>query len=183
MREYELTVIYDLAVMEAGGADASIQNLTTHVEARGGKVTKVDHWGRRRLAYPIGRAIDGDYIVSRIEIDPTGVNPLEAAMRIDERIFRHLVVRADELPVPPPPREPRRDPNAAPAAVVAPVEVPAAEAAAPDEAVDETTEVAVAEAAALTADAETTIAEAEAPAEAPTAETTTVEPEGSAADA
>ena len=113
MREYELTAIYDLAVMEAGGAEASVQNLTTHVEARGGKVVKIDHWGRRRMAYPIGRAIDGDYIVSRVEVEPGSVTALEAAMRIDERIIRHLVVRADELPVPPPPREPRRDPNAA----------------------------------------------------------------------
>jgi small subunit ribosomal protein S6 len=129
MREYELTVIYDLAVMEAGGAEASVQNLTTHVEARAGKVIKIDHWGRRRLAYPIGRAIDGDYIISRVEVDPASVNALEAAMGIDERILRHLIVRADELPVPPPPREPRRDPNAAApvAEVVMAVEAPVAE--------------------------------------------------------
>lgn len=140
MREYELTAIYDLAVMEAGGAEASVQNLTTHVEARGGKVVKIDHWGRRRLAYPIGRAIDGDYIVSRIEVEPGSVNALEAAMRIDERIMRHLVVRADELPLPPPPREPRRDPNAsappvdATVAAAAPVaEAPAIETSAVEE--------------------------------------------------
>jgi len=176
MREYELTVIYDLAVMEAGGADASIQNLTTHVESRGGKVTKVDHWGRRRLAYPIGRAIDGDYIVSRIEIDPTGVSSLEAAMGIDERIFRHLVVRADELPVPPPPREPRRDPNAAPAAV-APVEAAVATAVA---------ETSIAEAPAAVAAPEQLLAEVSVPAVAeaePDAEAAVVEPEGTAADA
>src|SRR3974390_2704243 len=100
MREYELTVVYDLAVTEAGGSDASIQQLTQAVEARGGKVLKTDHWGRRRMAYPIKRAIDGDYIVSRVELEPTAVEPLESALRIDERVYRHLVVRADELPVP-----------------------------------------------------------------------------------
>ena len=50
MREYELAVIYDLAVAEAGGADASVQHMTEVIEARGGKVLKVDHWGRRRMA-------------------------------------------------------------------------------------------------------------------------------------
>jgi small subunit ribosomal protein S6 len=113
MREYELTVVYDLAVAEAGGPDASVAHLTKLVESRGGTVLKVDHWGRRRLAYPIGRALDADYIVSRVNLDPASVSPLEAALGIDERVYRHLIVRADELPVPPPPREPRIQPGAA----------------------------------------------------------------------
>lgn len=113
MREYELTVVYDLAVQEAGGPDASVELLKNMVEARGGKVLKVDHWGRRRMAYPINRAIDGDYVVSRVELEPAAISPLESAMKIDERVYRHLVVRADELPTPPPPREPRREPAAA----------------------------------------------------------------------
>lgn len=126
MREYELTVVYDLAVQEAGGAEAGPQHLTTLIESRNGKVLNIDHWGRRRLAYPIGRAIDADYVVSRIELDPTAVSALEAALTIDEKVFRHLVVRADELPVPPPPREPRRAPlqeaeAVAPSAEEAPV--------------------------------------------------------------
>jgi small subunit ribosomal protein S6 len=112
MREYELTVIYDLAVAESGGADASVQLLTSAIEARGGRMLRVDHWGRRRMAYPINRAIDGDYIVTRVELDPDQVRTLENGFRIDERIYRHIVVRADELPVPPPPREPRRQPQA-----------------------------------------------------------------------
>ncbi|MCZ2108301.1 MAG: 30S ribosomal protein S6 [Dehalococcoidia bacterium] len=107
MREYELTVVYDLAVMEAGGPDASTEKLTAAVKARGGEVVRIDHWGRRRMAYPIGRAIDADYVVSRVNLEPDAVAPLEAALRIDEKVYRHLVVRADELPVPAPPREQR----------------------------------------------------------------------------
>ena len=132
MREYELTAVYDLAVAEQGGADAAVKLLTTVIEARGGKIAKIDHWGRRRLAYPIGRAIDGDYIISRVELDPSAVSPLEETLRIDERVYRHLVVRADELPAPPQPREPRRPPGTAPQAEVAPaapvVDGPVAEA-------------------------------------------------------
>ena len=110
LREYELTVVFDLAVAEAGGNDAAPNHVDTLIAARGGTVLKHDHWGRRRMAYPINRAVDADYVVSRVEIDPAQVTPLEAAMRIDERIYRHLIVRADELPIPPPPREPRRMP-------------------------------------------------------------------------
>jgi small subunit ribosomal protein S6 len=68
MRDYELTVVYDLAVAEAGGADAGPQRITAMVESRGGKMLKVDHWGRRRMAYPIGTAIDADYVVTRVEL-------------------------------------------------------------------------------------------------------------------
>jgi len=132
MREYELTVVYDLAVQEAGGADAGPEHLTHAVESHGGKMLNIDHWGRRRMAYPIGRAIDGDYVVSRLELEPAAVTGLEAALKIDERVFRHLIVRADELPVPPPPREPRRQPGAeaAPAPAAEFAAPPAAEAAA-----------------------------------------------------
>lgn len=136
MREYELTVVYDLTVAEAGGPDAAPQRVTQLVEGRGGKVLKVDHWGRRRLAYPIKHTIDADYVVTRVELDPESVNGVEAALRIDERVYRHLIVRADELPPPPPPREPR-EPRPAPAAETAPAapaapvaEAPAAAAAA-----------------------------------------------------
>jgi len=134
MREYELTVVYDLAVQEAGGPDATVDLLKNLVEARGGKVLKVDHWGRRRMAYAINRAIDGDYVVSRVELEPSAVTPLEAGLRIDERVYRHLVVRADELPTPPPPREARREPAAAatgPTEPFAPAVAPAPEATAP----------------------------------------------------
>ena len=133
MREYELTVVYNLAVAEAGGPAAAADAVTQLIAARGGNLLNVDHWGRRRLAYPINGAIDGDYVVSRVELDPTTVTALEGALRIDERVYRHLVVRADELPAPPQPREPRRPrpvegsvETAAPAAVAPAPEAPAA---------------------------------------------------------
>lgn len=102
MREYELMAVYDLAVIEEGGQDASVQHLTTLVERNGGSVTEVDHWGRRRLAYPMNKQLDADFIVTRIELDPQAVKPLNADFEIEERVYRHLVVRADELPPPRP---------------------------------------------------------------------------------
>jgi small subunit ribosomal protein S6 len=143
MREYELTVVYDLTVAETDGPDAAPQRITTLIEGRGGKMLKVDHWGRRRMAYPINRAIDGDYTVTRVELDPTSIAALEAALKIDERVYRHLIVRADELPLPPPPREPREprpmpaDASAAPQAEAAPAATPVAAAPEPAEAAAE----------------------------------------------
>lgn len=127
MREYEIVVVYDLAVAEAGGQDAAAGHLSGLIETRGGKLLKLDHWGRRRMAYPINRALDGDYVLARAEIEPSEISPLEASLRLNERVYRHLVVRADELPVPPPPREPRVPPGErADAAAVTASEEPAA---------------------------------------------------------
>lgn len=98
MRDYEVTVIYDLALVESEGRDAAVQRLTATVRNVGGEVTAVDHWGRRRLAYPVRHKVDGDYVIARIRLDAASVRPLEHALRIDEQVFRFLVVRADELP-------------------------------------------------------------------------------------
>jgi small subunit ribosomal protein S6 len=148
MREYELTVVYDLSVAEAGGQQAAVDRLSASVVARGGEVLKVDHWGRRRMAYPIKSAIDGDYVVSRVNLEPSAVNALEAALKIDERVYRHLVVRADELPAPPPPREPR-----APRRMAEDTPAPAAAEDASEASAAATSEVATAEAEPATADA------------------------------
>jgi ribosomal protein S6 len=169
MREYELTVVYDLAVQEAGGPDAGPDRLTSLIEGRGGTMLKIDHWGRRRMAYPINRALAGDHLVTRIDFEPTAVAALEAALKIDEKVYRYLTVRADELPPPPPPRE-IREPRPAPVAeAAAPVaDAPAAEpvAEAPDDA-PAAEPVAEAPAAEPVAEAEAPAAEAvaEAPAE------------------
>ncbi len=169
MREYELMAVYDLAVVEQGGQDASVQHLTSLVERNGGTVTEVDHWGRRRLAYPMNKQLDADFIVTRIELDPQAVTPLNADFEIEERVYRHLVVRADELPPPRPvlaPSGPRGPMGATPppAGDASPAAAPAAPA--------PTAEAApAAEAPAAEAPA------AEAPAEAPPAEASADEPD------
>jgi len=193
MREYELTVVYDLSVAEAGGPEAGPQRLTQLIETRGGNLLKVDHWGRRRLAYPIGKALDADYVVTRVELEADAIAPLEAALRIDERVYRHLIVRADELPAPPPPREPREPRPMATDAAAPVAAAPAAEAAAEAPAEAVAAEAPVAEAPVAEAPvAETPVAEAvaEAPAaeapveEAPVAaETPSEEPAAAEADA
>ena len=106
MREYEIMAVYDLAFIEEHGQNASVDHLTGLVERNGGAVTEVDHWGRRRLAYPVNGQLDADFLVTRVELDPASVAPLNADFGIAERVYRHLVVRADELPPPRPPAPP-----------------------------------------------------------------------------
>jgi small subunit ribosomal protein S6 len=94
-RDYELVVILNPEI----GDDAvpqSIQKVEQGITSRGGSVADVNHWGRRRLAYPIKRHMEGNYVVSQIKLDPAQVPDLEASLRISEEVIRHLIIRADE---------------------------------------------------------------------------------------
>jgi small subunit ribosomal protein S6 len=72
-----------------------IQGMVTQ---RGGTIDNVDMWGRRRLAYPIGRYRDGVYILSRFQLPPNAAAEIERALKLTESDIRHLLVRAEGLP-------------------------------------------------------------------------------------
>ena len=95
LREYELVVVLspDIGDEAVGG---SLERLQQNVTSRGGEVVDVNHWGRRRLAYPIKRHMEGNYVISQIKLDPGQVPDLESSIRISEEVIRHLIIRASE---------------------------------------------------------------------------------------
>src|SRR5215471_19377447 len=82
----------DEAAIEA--LNTRIQNMVTQ---RGGTIEQVESWGRRRLAYPIGRYRDGVYILSRFRMPPNAAAEIERALKLTESVIRHLLVRAEDL--------------------------------------------------------------------------------------
>ena len=95
LRDYELTVILNPDI----GDDAineSIERVHEAIRTRGGEILDVNHWGRRRLAYPIKRHFEGNYVVNQVKLDPKRIADLEASFRISEDIIRHLVIQAGE---------------------------------------------------------------------------------------
>ena len=96
MREYELMVVFDPNLDDAAvdALNTRIQNMITQ---RGGSIDTVDNWGRRRLAYPIGRYRDGVYILSRFQLPPNAASEIERALKLTESVIRHLLVRAEGL--------------------------------------------------------------------------------------
>ena len=114
MREYELIVVFNLGFQESEGQDAAPKYLENLISQRNGNVLKIEHWGRRRMAYPIDGMLDADYVLARAELEPETISEIESVFRINERVLRFLTVRADELPAPKPVEE------AAPAAAATP---------------------------------------------------------------
>jgi small subunit ribosomal protein S6 len=96
VRDYELMVVLDPNL-----DDAAIEALNTRIQTlvtqRGGTVESVEPWGRKRLAYPIGRYRDGVYILSRLQLPPNAAVEIERALKLTESVIRHLLVRAEGL--------------------------------------------------------------------------------------
>jgi small subunit ribosomal protein S6 len=128
VRDYELMVVLDPNLDEAAleALNTRIQSMVTQ---RGGTVEQVDTWGRRRLAYPIGRFRDGFYILSRVQMPTTAAAEIERALKLTESVIRHLLVRADGLGPLPSVSQPASAPQAMPVVPPAPVAaaVPATE--------------------------------------------------------
>lgn len=94
-RDYEMVVILSPDVGDDVFAER-LERLNEGVTSRGGEIVDVNHWGRRRLAYPIDRHFEGNYIVSQIKLDPAQVPSLEGTLRIAEDVLRHLIVKSGE---------------------------------------------------------------------------------------
>jgi small subunit ribosomal protein S6 len=77
--------------------DALATTATEIVEANQGKITKVETWGLRSLAYKIQKNRKAHFVLLNIDCPPGVVAELERQTAINEDIIRFLTVRVDEL--------------------------------------------------------------------------------------
>src|SRR5215831_4597734 len=92
---------YEVAFIAAPNtADDDLSKLNSQIEQiaadRGGKVTKVDNWGRRKLAYRIGKFDEGVYTFVHLEGSGQEIAEIERRLRVTDFVIRHLTVRTDE---------------------------------------------------------------------------------------
>ncbi len=94
MRPYELVVLLhpDLEI----DVDTPIAKLEKLVENAGGKVTKRDNWGKRRLAYQVKHQDFAVYVYFELQMDPEKVNGFERNLALAEEVMRHLIVVQEE---------------------------------------------------------------------------------------
>ena len=94
-RKYEL--VY---VVSPDATDEQVAELHTQVEAivqrMNGQLEKTDNWGRRKLAYEIGRHKEGTYVLEVINGDGELMKEIDRRLKVTDLVIRHLVVRVDE---------------------------------------------------------------------------------------
>ncbi len=98
-RQYEAVYVFDSTLEDA----AIITKLDRFSGLLGSPADmQLNHWGRRSLAYPIGRRDTGYYVVARFGAEPTTLPEFERALKLDEGVVRYLVTLYEhELGAPP----------------------------------------------------------------------------------
>lgn len=96
MTPYELMFIVRPDVENEEAVDQQIERYGSLIVDRGGEVTGVDKWGRRRFAYELKGFTEGYYVVLQFKADSATVDELDRLIRISDDILRHIVVRLDE---------------------------------------------------------------------------------------
>ena len=94
-RQYELVYVVSPEVGEDGVTDLHTQ-VETIIKDLGGRIERTENWGRRRLAYEIGKHREGTYIVDLIEGPGELIKELDRKLKVLDSVLRHLVVRVDE---------------------------------------------------------------------------------------
>lgn len=88
MENYELTFL----VNEAGDA----KEIKSTLDFYAGKIIKENAWGKRALAYPIGKLTSAEYFTYTIQIDATKVKEFKTKMNFNEKIVRYLLLKEDK---------------------------------------------------------------------------------------
>jgi small subunit ribosomal protein S6 len=94
-RKYELVF-----VVSPDATEAQVTELQTQVEGivqrMGGTIEKTENWGRRKLAYEIGRHKEATYILDVINGSGELMKEIDRRLKVFDLVIRHLVVRVDE---------------------------------------------------------------------------------------
>ena len=90
MPNYEVGLIVHPDLDDAAFNDV-VEKVKGWIVDSGGKVSKTDLWGKRKLAYPIQKQSEGQYVFLQATMPGSAVATLERNMRLQEPIMRFLV--------------------------------------------------------------------------------------------
>ena len=95
MRLYDIVVLVtpDLADEDAAKVAGEYKKILVD---GGATVVKEEPWGKRRLAFPIGRKREAHYVYWQVQAAPAAVAEAERRMGLSDQVLRHLAVRVDE---------------------------------------------------------------------------------------
>lgn len=72
-----------------------IERYTGMIKNAGGKIDRLEDWGRRVLAYPINKLVKAHYVLMNIECDNETLNELTRAFKFNDAVIRNLVISRD----------------------------------------------------------------------------------------
>jgi len=94
LRHYE--VVFLVHPDQSEQVPAMLERYKALIETDGGKIHRLEDWGRRQLAYPIVDLAKAHYVLLNIEVTQNALNELESGFRFNDAVLRHLCIRRDE---------------------------------------------------------------------------------------
>ena len=101
MRHYE--IVFLVHPDQSEQVPAMIDRYRNMIESGGGKIHRLEDWGRRQLSYIINKVHKAHYVLMNIECDQPTLNQLNSAFRFNDAVIRDLVMRRDNAVVEPSP--------------------------------------------------------------------------------
>jgi small subunit ribosomal protein S6 len=101
MRHYEIVFIVHPDQSEQ--VPAMVERYRQMITGRGGKIHRLEDWGRRQLAFLIEKVHKAHYVLMNIECDNETLTELEHAFKFNDAVLRHLTVKMDEAVTAPSP--------------------------------------------------------------------------------
>jgi len=94
MRHYE--IVFLVHPDQSEQVPAMIERYRSTIESSGGKIHRLEDWGRRQLAYPIQKLAKAHYVLMNIECGTDVLNELESAFRFNDAVLRNMIVSRKE---------------------------------------------------------------------------------------
>ncbi len=94
MRHYE--IVFLVHPDQSEQVPGMVERYTATITNNGGKVHRLEDWGRRQLAYSINKIHKAHYILMNIECDDAALEELSTNFRFNDAILRNLVIRTNE---------------------------------------------------------------------------------------
>ncbi|HIX56421.1 MAG TPA: 30S ribosomal protein S6 [Candidatus Anaerobiospirillum pullistercoris] len=91
MRHYE--IIFLVHPDQSDQVPGMIERYKSEVEKTGGKIYRLEDWGRRQLAYPIMKLHKAHYVLMNVEAEQEAIDNIENNFRYNDAIIRNLVIR------------------------------------------------------------------------------------------
>jgi small subunit ribosomal protein S6 len=94
MRHYE--IIFMVHPDQSEQVPGMVERYTQAIEKDGGKIHRLEDWGRRHLAYPINKVHKAHYMLLNVEATQEAIDELTTNFRYNDAVIRNLVIRMDE---------------------------------------------------------------------------------------
>ena len=94
MRHYE--IVFLVHPDQSEQVPGMVERHTQAIEKDGGRIHRMEDWGRRQLAYPIDKVHKAHYILMNVEATREAIDEMSTNFRYNDAILRNLIIARDE---------------------------------------------------------------------------------------